>query len=189
MSRFWKQLPCLLVLSALLGLASSGRAQAEKAPEPDKTQADVLKQLLKMQESMDDLKRRIDALPDTVTIDTTIRLALVKALKETQEEMGLLKKQVDQLQKDVNSLKSGPTTVKTFSLPTTGKIRLVNTYPGLRAIMVNGKTYRLQAGESQLLEEPIGKFTYEVFGFHTEPQTRELDASREFTVTVYPIYR
>lgn len=171
MRRYGQRLVGWVALTAMWLTAAVASAQVEQSPDPDKATVEALRQiqlqLRMLQDSLEDFKKRIDPV---------------------SEEVAALRRQVEQLQLEVNRLKS-VTTSKSLFQPTTGRIRLVNTFPGPRTILVNDRSYRLQAGETRVLEEPVGRFTYEVLGYHTEPQVRDLDAMREFVITVFPIVR
>jgi len=187
-----KWLACAVALAVALTAGSPSAAQVEKAADADQKAADLAKQLEVLTQTVHKLANTVESLKlklDTLPAETAkVRQDAERANLKLDEELAALRRKVDQLQRDVEGSKPG-TTVKAFAAPSTGKIRIINTYPGQKTVMVNGRTYRLQPGETQLLDEPVGRFTYEVFGYHEQPQTRELDAVREFTITVYPILR
>jgi hypothetical protein len=116
----------------------------------------------------------------------------VRSLRDHMDELGALKKQVEQLQRDVNSLKTAGRPA--FYPPTgTGRIRLVNSFPTQMGVIVNGQFHRLAPNEERVLDnQPVGNFTYEVVGAsppvpgQTWPLTRTLTSSETFTITVYP---
>ncbi len=180
---------CLcLSLLAIAVSANPIQAQAEKgAPDPVALLKELQLQVRKLQDSVDDLKKRIDVTPSEQSVDSQIR----KALAGSAVELDALRRQVEQLQRDVTALKS-PTRVSAY--PTgTGRIRLVNTYPTQMGVIVNSQFYRLAPGEDRMLEnQPAGSFTYEVIGApppapgQSWPLTRPLTANETFTITVYP---
>jgi hypothetical protein len=69
----------------------------------------------------------------------------------------------------------------------TGTVRLRNTFVQPVSIVVNGRSYRVEVGETLTLDpQPAGTFTYEVLGIQA-PQTRPLAAGERVTINVYPI--
>jgi DNA mismatch repair ATPase MutS len=67
----------------------------------------------------------------------------------------------------------------------TGTIRLYNTYGLPVRIVVNGRSYPLEPGETYTLSnQPVGSFTYEVLGLKP-PQTVTLNADRPFEIEVF----
>src|SRR5262249_33669376 len=72
--------------------------------------------------------------------------------------------------------------------PTTGTIRLRNTFPEQVSVVVNGVSYELLPNETRDLGgHPAGAFTYEVLGIQAR-RTVDLRPNETFTISVYPIY-
>lgn len=198
MRRNWKWCQAALVLATMLAVQATAVGQVEKGPETDKTPADAqktLQLLIKLQESIDqlkkqgdDLQRQVSNLPDEQRIDYQIRKTLAKELKDSKDEMTALRQQLDLLQRDVASLKSGAAPRVAFSSPATlGRIRLVNTFPSQMTVIVNERSYRLAPGADQVLENiPAGQFTYQVLGVQPDLLVRSLAPNETFTITVYP---
>jgi hypothetical protein len=169
MMRTWK----LAGWPALLALMASP-VLAQQPAEPDKTSVEILRKL-------DDLKTAVERL-------RTESGVLDAMAKQTIEEINKLKSDVALLRRDVDSLKAQPTTrvAMSPSTPTTGKIRLVNTYPEQMTVLVNQAAYRLLPGEIRDVEIPAGQFVYQVLSAQQTPQSRLLAANDTFMITVYP---
>ncbi|MBL8799059.1 MAG: hypothetical protein JNM56_34555 [Planctomycetia bacterium] len=195
MRRHWKYCQAALVLAIVLAVQSSAVGQG---PEGDKTPPDAqktLQLLIKLQESIDqlkkqgdDLQRQVSNLPDEQRIDYQIRKTLAKELKDSKDEIAALRQQLDLLQRDVASLKAGAGSRTAFSSPATaGRIRLVNTFPSQMTVIVNERSYRLAPGATEMLENiPAGQFTYQVLGVQPDLLVRTLSPNETFTITVYP---
>ena len=71
----------------------------------------------------------------------------------------------------------------------TGTIRLYNTYSRPVSIVVNGRSYQLDPGESNTLSnQPVGPVSYEVLGLSPRT-TRTLTADRPLDVEVFDLAR
>jgi TolA-binding protein len=200
MRRTWKLCQAALLAAALLSVQSSAVGQVEKGPDADKAATEAqktLQLLIKLQESIDqlkkqgdDLQRQVSNLPDEQRIDYQIRKTLAKELKDTKDEMTALRQQLDLLQRDVASLKSGAAASPrvAFSSPATpGRIKLINTFPSQMTVIVNERSYRLAPGATEVLENiPAGQFTYQVLGVQPDMLVRSLAPNETFTITVYP---
>jgi hypothetical protein len=67
----------------------------------------------------------------------------------------------------------------------TGTIRLYNTYAFPVSVVLNGRSYRLDPGETYTLSsQPLGPFTYEVIGIQPA-RTETLTADRPFEIEVF----
>lgn len=198
MRRYWKWCQAALVLAVLLTVHSSAVGQVEKGPDADKAATEAqktLQLLIKLQESIDqlkkqgdDLQRQVSNLPDEQRIDYQIRKTLAKELKDSKDELAALRQQLDLLQRDVASLKSGAAPRVAFSSPSTpGRIKLINTFPSQMTVIVNERSYRLAPGATEVLENiPAGQFTYQVLGVQPDLLVRSLAPNETFTITVYP---
>jgi hypothetical protein len=104
-------------------------------------------------------------------------------IKELRDRVGQLEKQVKELGGRLDQM---ATERKAFSPPTGGRIRLMNTFTTPMSIRVNDRVYRLEPGQTQMLDaQPVGAFTYEVLGVQG-PVTRVLAANETYTIYVYP---
>jgi hypothetical protein len=71
----------------------------------------------------------------------------------------------------------------------TGTIRLYNTYGQPVSIVLNGRSYQLNPGESHTLSnQPIGPVSYEVLGWSAKT-TRNLTADRPLDIEVFDLAR
>ncbi|HEX5270668.1 MAG TPA: hypothetical protein VFW33_09290, partial [Gemmataceae bacterium] len=71
----------------------------------------------------------------------------------------------------------------------TGTIHLYNTYTRPVSIVVNGRSYQLEPGETQTLaNQSVGTVTYEVLGLSART-TRTLTADRPLDIEVYDLGR
>jgi hypothetical protein len=87
----------------------------------------------------------------------------------------------------------GTTTLRppiTTPRPDTGRIVLVNAYPGEVLFLINQKPYRLATNQTATIDnQPAGVFTYEVISETTGsrgPRTRVLAAGETYTLTARP---
>jgi len=198
MRRNWKLCQAALLAAALLTVHSSAVGQVDKGPEGDKAATEAqktLQLLIRLQESIDqlkkqgdDLQRQVSNLPDEQRIDYQIRKTLAKELTDTKDEMSALRQPLDLLQRDVASLKSRNSPLVAFSSPATPvRIKLINTFPSQMTVIVNERSYRLAPGATEVLENiPAGQFTYQVLGVQPDMLVRSLSPNETFTITVYP---
>jgi hypothetical protein len=120
-------------------------------------------------------------------------LATDLKIQTAQNSLNDLSKEVTQLRKDFDTLKTRPPSPQIAGYPPpanatlgTGRVRLVNTFADPMTIIVNGKAYHVQPGETRLSDPvPAGAFTYEVLGVQP-PLERQLASNQTFTVTVFP---
>ena len=177
-----RQWQCLAVLAACLVAAPAWSAPGDGAPESANLIKELQLQIKKLQDSLDDLKKQLNDLPSESSVDAQVR----KSLAGPAADIYALKRQVEQLQKDVNSLK-GTTRVSAYAPSGTGRIRLVNLFPMQMTVIVNDRSYRLAPGADQMLEgQPAGTFMYQVLGVQPELLVRTLPANETYTITVYP---
>jgi hypothetical protein len=109
---------------------------------------------------------------------------------DARSDMEQMRRLVDQMRQDLEALRRGAPATRIAGFPPTtdtARVRLVNTFPAPMHIVVNGRAYVLEPGESRW-SDPIsfGTFTYEVLGVRP-PQTRVLNpGDPPFTITVFP---
>lgn len=178
MSNNGKWLGFSLLLLTFLVVPASGQAPESK-PDDQMKQLTVL--VIKLQQSIDDLKKQLESTPTEVSVDIQIR----KALASTQAELFALRKQVEQLQRDVDALR-GPRVAKTIDPVASGRIRLVNTYFTPMTIIVNDRSVRLAPGATETIDIPAGEFSFEVLGVQPRLYGRTVAANETYTITVYP---
>lgn len=175
MMRTWQMLGFSTFLAAAL---TAGPAVADQK-EDSKKLDDIQKKLGEIQNSLDALA----GVPKDL-MDAKINIAKGQAdILELKAQLTKLQQNLDELRKQVNS------TTRTANFPPTGasgRIRLMNTFSQGMSIRVNDRVYRLEPGQTQMMDsQPIGAFTYEVLGVQA-PVTRTLGAGETYTIYVYP---
>jgi hypothetical protein len=79
----------------------------------------------------------------------------------------------------------GTGTTITDKLPLVGRIRLRNDFVNPVSVVVNGKSYRLDPGQSDTLNNiPAGPFSFEIIGIQGRKQ-ETLAANETYTITVF----
>lgn len=171
----WRMLGLQTLLAAALaaGPAAAGQADAVDAKKLD----DIQKQLTEIQ-------RTLDAFMVKDVGDLKVNVA------RAQADFLQLREQVARLQKELEGLRgqSGPQTRVAGFPPNgaTGRLRLMNTFTAPMSIRINDRVFRLEPGQTQIVEGvPAGSFTYEVLGIQA-PVARTLGANETYTIYVYP---
>jgi hypothetical protein len=172
----------MLGLPALLAAAVA----AAPAVAQDKEKLTDSQKLEEIQKQLADIQRALVALYNVPTKLGDAETNLARAQKDIND----LKEQTSRLQRDLEELRRqvGATTRIAGFPPTggTGRIRLMNTYTTPMSIRINDRVYRLEPGQTQVLEaQPAGPFTYEVMGVQP-PVSRVLGANETYTIYVYP---
>jgi hypothetical protein len=192
MQRTWRLLALPVLLVATLPAVGG---EGQKSSDDLATKADLPSIAKKLDEINKSLK----------SLDEFVQQELLK-LRDGAREMNLkvaqaqsdvleVRKQLAQLQQNLDALSRRVSGVQTqisgyAGLPgqatTTGRVRLVNTFPQAMTIRVNNTVYDVLPGQERYTE-PItaGSFTYEVLGV-SAAAARTLAAGETFTVTVYP---
>ena len=177
----------------VMAFVLAGPVSAAPEAGPQDT-ANLIKQLQlqiqKLQDSVDDLKKQLNDAPNEGSVDNQIR----KALAAPAADIYALRQHVEQLQRELNSLRTGkPITRISASSPLAGnptgagRIRLVNTYPTQMTVIINERSYRLEPGADRIIDkQPAGTFTYQVLGVQPELLVRNLAANETYTIMVYP---
>ncbi len=191
MTHLWNRLGLPAVLAAAFAAGSA------PGQDPDKTKTDpildqlkgineTLKELKKLPQSLSDLERKITDQPSSQDTKTVL------TLQDMRRDLNMLRDDYAQLKRDLDALRGrspSSTPIRSLYPPAsvaTGRLRLVNTYPQIMSIVVNGRAYELRPGEERYTEPlPAGLFTYEVLGVQ-ERTSRPLAAGETFTVHVYP---
>lgn len=200
MKHNWRWFGFLAVLLGALA-ASAARAEEPAVSSTDNlkkpTTADLLAQLEKLNAGLKDLTTRMKALETNLGRDLVdlqgkgiqTEINAQKALREVNE----LRDGFAQMRKDLDALNNrlgpsrqisayaGPTGA---AVPTTGRIRLVNTYLTPQTFVLNGKAYEVAPNQVQTESVPAGVFSYEVLGVQPR-QDRVLAANETFTVHVH----
>jgi hypothetical protein len=126
--------------------------------------------------------------------------SIQKKLEENKRTADLLESKIAQLERDVASLMRSRTTTANYPpntaiAPSTGRIRLVNTWPEKITIFLNDRTFYVEPNrEVTVADMPAGSFTYEVLESRPdnsifqikEKQPRTLAANETFTIHVHP---
>jgi hypothetical protein len=134
---------------------------------------------------------------DLETAVEAIRSELSALREPGAARTGLDKASVEQIKSKLGDieqaiLKLAPTTSRValsppVTLATTGRVMLVNLYPESLLFFVNGKEYRVPAGENRLLDNvPAGSLNYQVFasGWGMQPgKSTVLSPNETFTLT------
>jgi len=206
MTRNWKWMGLQMVLGGLLA-AAPVRAEEKVTPAaPDKTPA-TLKDVVDLNKKIEDLSKLVADLQKDITtlrsekLDADLKLNKIQeTLKAVEGKGGLLEKlsdqlaqlqkstdQIAQLKKDTDDLLlwrnrqfyQAPQTGRT------GRIRLKNDYLQPVKILVNDKSYEVEAGKDMYIESmPVGSFTYEIPNIQ-QAKTSTLRAGETFTIQVY----
>jgi hypothetical protein len=169
MIRNWKMLGLQTVLAAALA-ASPNPTYAQEGSEGKKNSDE------KAGPSLKDLKKSLDSIQKDV-----------EKISAMAEDIKKLNERVDRLQKELDDSRKRSTSFYAPTQPPTGRIRLVNTFPGEMRIVLNSIVYPLAPQETRDVPVPAGRFAYEVLniqGFGT--RTRDILANETFTITVHP---
>jgi DNA-binding transcriptional MerR regulator len=178
MKNSWKW----LVAAALLTAPSLTYSQGAEPSDVAKQLQQLGVQLKILQQSVDEMNKRVESLPTDANVDAQIR----KALAFTHAEIENLKKQVAQLQQDVAALRVPDRKAYSPPVVSLGRIRLVNLYPTQMTIIVNERSYRLAPYSEQIIEHAAGNFYYQVLGVQPDILVRTLAPNETYTITVYP---
>ncbi len=184
MIRTWK----MLGYPAILAAAFATAPQLTWADEKNGQGSDA-----KTEPTMRDLKESLEAIKRTLNSN-------VLNCNVLDEKVSKLSQQVAQLQKDVDAIRSRSTTTSNYQpiAPATGssgRIRLVNTWPEKITVFLNDKAYSVEPNrEITVTEVPAGNFTYEVIEQRpdnsiqpiTQKLPRALVANETFTIHVHP---
>jgi hypothetical protein len=194
MTRTWRLLGLNTLLATMLTTAAPTVAVAAPPTDADKLDA-IQKQVDDLKASLADIKKSL-ALLETINkrIDD-LRAESNLGAQTARSQADDLKQQVAQLKTEIDTLRdrlgsatrvSGFAPSDTAPAAGTGRVEMINTYPGDITVTVNDRAYRLRPGE-QTLSEPIpaGSFTYEVLGI-TPRNSRLVAANRVFTIHVHP---
>ncbi len=126
--------------------------------------------------------------------------SIQKKLEEKKRTADLLESKIAQLERDVASLMRSRTTTANYPpntaiAPSTGRIRLVNTWPEKITVFLNDRTFYVEPNrEVTVADMPAGSFTYEILESRPdnsivqikEKQPRALAANETFTIHVHP---
>jgi hypothetical protein len=192
MLRTWR----ILALATLMaGPLPAIAGDAGKSSDDPATKADLPSIAKKLDEINKSLRRMDDFVQQELLklregareLNAKVTQAEADVL-ELRRQLALLQQNVDALSRRVGNVQtqmSGYAGLPGVATPTTGRIRLVNTFPQAMTIRINNTDYAVLPGQERVEAIPTGNFTYEVLGV-SAPVVRSLTAGETFTVTVYP---
>jgi hypothetical protein len=109
---------------------------------------------------------------------------LLKRLSAIETKLGDLAKQVDGLDKKLETTRTALASPIVKEAPKTGTVKLVNLYAAEVDIIVNGKGYRLTPNETKSITIPVGTFTYQLLTGGGEEKKRTIKESEEVLLKV-----
>jgi hypothetical protein len=182
------------VLTAALGLAL---AAAPSAPAQD---ADVGK----IKAATDDIKADLAALKAVVNGNAAagVRDGMIDRLKALDDQMKRLEVKMAQIDDKLSQMMtrtSASSPVAGGAIPgvpqpmagplgaAKGTVRLVNEYSVEVSLLLNGKAYRLGAGETRNVDAPAGDYTYELLqsGAQSKPVTSQIKDGETVTLRIH----
>jgi hypothetical protein len=202
MMRNWKLVGMQLVLASGLAAAPAMAADSDNPAKPPDNAAlwkeiqDLKKNLGALDQGVqhtfrsfdDDFGKRIKKLEDE---STAMSLKLEKSqsdLTRALTELDDLHRQLAALRQDLDrkSYYVPPSNGTAATRTNMGRVRLINTYYEPVTVLLNGRSYAIEPGETRFSDAMVpGTFTYEVLGIQPA-LTRTLAANETFTVTVHP---
>jgi hypothetical protein len=146
-----------------------------------------------LKESMDNLDKNTKVLIQGLRRDLNDLKSETTQIARMQTDMEALKREISQLRQEIETLRGRVAPVQSSALyppapgTPTGRIQLINRYLTPMTIQVNTRAYRLQPGETRVIDAvPAGPFTYQVLTVQPDVQTRQLLANEVYTIDVYP---
>jgi hypothetical protein len=143
-----------------------------------------------------DMKRISESLESIVAELKGMRTDLNTGAAGNQIQLRGLNEKIASLEKAMTAMRDqikfyqpapapSPGTTTTDKLPLVGRIRLRNDFVNPVSVVVNGKSYRLDPGQSDTLNNiPAGPFSFEIIGIQGRKQEM-LAANETYTITVY----
>ncbi len=183
MTQRWQMLGLSTVLAAAVAVAPARAADPELSKLTDSQKLDrLLDEVRDLKKSLADLEKRADLQVQVV-----------------QERINALNDRMHRLEGDIEGLRGQLSAIRTSGYagpaapalapppaPTTGTIRLRNTFPTEESIVVNGVAYQLAPGETRdIPNQPPGTFSYEVLGVMARKLVA-LAPGETVTITVVP---
>ena len=194
MTRTWKLIRLHALLAALLDatptLADDTSKNTDK-PDPVQKQLNELKEMVA--EAKRDLKKDIKdlhaELNNNRTDFNTHAQGSLRDIEGLKEEIARLKTDLEALRKSSNTVnrQSGFAPSSTTAPAATGRVELINTWPGEVSVAVNNRVYRLLPGERRMTDPmPAGTFTYEVINVTEPNRVRPLTPNQVYTIHIHP---
>jgi hypothetical protein len=110
------------------------------------------------------------------------------------EDVDELKVRVRALEDEVRDLRLQPRRPSTSlridtsesAVTRLGRVKLINDYPEVMSVVLNGLSYRLFPREVRVVEVPPGTFTYRVLNYQQQTQQRVIGPDEEKYIQIYP---
>jgi hypothetical protein len=172
-------------LATLLGAAIIAAPSLAQPTEDQKKAFD--KTVEKLEQAAKDLKDAKDALKTddlrskAITIDTKLDM-LDKDIQDIKKDVREIRRQMGE--RGSTALRPDFDSAATRGL---ARVRFINQFSEEMAVVVNGRSFRLQAGEERLVPVPPGEFTYQVLQLQRVPQERRIGSDETKTIRIYPI--
>jgi TolA-binding protein len=192
MMRRWKMLGLATILSAAVSSAPAPAADSDTLKLTDSQKLDkLLEQFTTIKDALADLQGLKTEVKNLQTKIDGLQIKSDVQAQATQEKIDRLNERIKKLESDLDAMRNQIpplTRISGFApaAPSTGRIRIRNTFPEPVTVVVSGTPYELMPGDTRMLDaQPAGNFTYEVPGIQPS-KTVTLAANETFTITVYP---
>ncbi len=177
-----------LAFTTASALADEGVSQ--KALEQQ--QKELLQKLTQVQNDIVSLKSRVDKLESNHAAVGDVADLQFK-IDNLREEIRTLRSELGKSTTEARRMPLGPGMPPPLDMnriearkAAGGTLRLVNEYPLIQQVNVNGLPYTLAPGQSLDVTVPPGSFNYQVIGYHPLPREKTLAAGKVFTVVIHP---
>jgi hypothetical protein len=181
-----------LVMSAVFGAALATaplRAEDPKAPAPKADASNVQQQLDALKTDLNKLREdvaRLGKLEDVIlgTKDGAAgtNAGLLKRLGDMEETLKQINAKLGQ--RDANRSTSAYAGSANSTITTRAHVRIVNDYPTEMSMLINGRSVRLQPGESRTVDVPPGSYTYELLHAGSQPTTSAIKDGETVTLRI-----
>jgi hypothetical protein len=179
-------------MSAVFGAALATaplRAEDPKAPAAKADAGEIQKQLDALKADLNKLRddvTKLRSLEDVVlgTKDGAAgtNAGLLKRLGDMEDTLKQINAKLGQL--DTNRTTSAYGGTGTGTTAARSHVRIVNDYPTELSLMVNGRSYRMQPGESRTVDVPPGGYTYELLHAGSHPTTSSIKDGETVTLRI-----
>jgi hypothetical protein len=182
----------------------AGSPLSAPAAEPASESAKILEEIRDLKKSvtdrMDQLERSVrDAQNKAASVDDRLYRLQREAL--TTDDVRQLKNQIDQLQRDLDTLRGQMTTVRESLKPGSpapgtsrsltpgefGTLRVRNDYFTRMDVVVNGQRHTMAPGSETSIPVPAGTVNFQVIGVDTVPRVRTILGGQVHPVTIHPV--
>lgn len=181
-----------LVMSAVFGAALATaplRAEDAKAPPAKADATKIQEQLDALRTDLNKLRddvKKLDSLKDVVlgTKDGTAgtNAGLLKRLGDMEETLKQINAKLGQ--QDANRTTSAYAGSTNNAITTRAHVRIVNDYPTGLSMLINGRSVRLEPGESRTVGVPPGSYTYELLHAGSHPTTSAIKDGETVTLRI-----